>query len=96
MEMFMPLIWNTAIGCSIYVAWFIIIKLGIIEMIEFYGPLLWGFWGEIWESEDYTIFAKVIFISGGVILYLLVMFISLRWLKSLFFKKVKNDYKNRN
>ena len=56
------------------------------EMIDYYGPLLWGFWGEIWESGNLTKFAKILFITLGFILYSIIMILSLYWLKPLFIK----------
>lgn len=69
-----------------FLSWFMIKNLGIQEMIDYYGPLLWGFWGEIWESETLTKFGKIIFIFIGFLLYSIMMILSLLWLKPIFVK----------
>lgn len=56
------------------------------EMIDYYGPLLWGFWGEIWDSKRLTFLSKLLIISIGFVLYIIIVTLSLYWMKPLFIK----------
>ena len=70
-------------------SWFIIKMLDILDKVYFYGPILWGFWGEIWDFENLTVISKVLLISCGFVLYITVMFCSLFWMKPIFIQKNK-------
>jgi hypothetical protein len=66
-----------------------IVLMFLKEIVDYYGPLIWGFWGEIWELENLTKLAKILIITIGFILYSIIMILSLYWLKPLFIKGQK-------
>lgn len=82
---------ETLIICSIVILVFLVANAfwamsQISEVVEEHGPLIWGFWGCIRNTERFTILFKVILIGIGFPLYLILGFLTLRWLKPLFIK----------
>jgi hypothetical protein len=66
-----------------------IVLMFLKEMVDYYGHLIWRFWGEIWELGNLTKLAKILVIMIGFTLYSIIMILSLYWLKPLFIKGQK-------